>query len=613
MRRHGWRLAAYRIVPSLVCLLAHYHSLLAWFRADDFAWLSLAGRVHGFHDLLVALFKPMAQGTIRPFSDRGFFLAGYALFWYRMLLPFHAAVFITLFANLALVAWIGTRITGSRSAGFWAAIFWALNSVLVEPLGWVCVYNQVLWGFFVLLAFHFLLRYVETGERCYEVLQWTAFVLGFGALELNVVYPALAALYTWLYARRYFTRTLPMFAVSALFTALHLAAMPAPKAGEYAMHFTGSMARTFLTYVTWSVGPTLLGNPFRAPAWLVIGGVVLVIAGLAAFAVRQARGALFCWGWFLIVLAPVLPLRDHLTEYYPYLALVGLCWFGGWAATECWRSNRIAVVAVGALYAVLVVPRTVAADAWNYRLTLRARDLVEGVASAEQMHPRQVILLEGVDPELFYNAIEDRPFRLLESDQVYLTPASLRTVATPGDAGVANDFALPAEEIAAALERHEAVVYDVRGPRLRNITAQYSPGPAAKQAPSRIDVASPLVAFRLGPEWYPAESGHRWMPGRATLHLAAPQAAGLNLHIEGYFPPEQLRQGAVSVTASADGLPLGTRNLEAGQDTFDLSFPLPGALVGKPEMAVEISVSRTFRVAGDSRDLGLAVRSVEVR
>src|ERR1035441_8700425 len=131
---------------------------------------------------------PQAQGTIRPLSERAFFMLGFSLFGLDAL-PFKMVVFATQFANLALVTSIGARLTGLRWAGFFAAVFWALNSSGIEPLGWSCVYDQVLCGFFLLLAFHFLLRYIETGERRYNLFQWAAFLVGFGALELNVVYP----------------------------------------------------------------------------------------------------------------------------------------------------------------------------------------------------------------------------------------------------------------------------------------------------------------------------------------------------------------------------------------------------------------------------------------
>ena len=95
-------------------------------------------------------------------------MLGFGLFGLDAL-PFQIVIFATQFANLVLVASIGARLTGLRSAGFSAAVFWVLNSSGIEPLGWSCVYNQVLCGFFLLLAFHFLLRYVETGARRYNL------------------------------------------------------------------------------------------------------------------------------------------------------------------------------------------------------------------------------------------------------------------------------------------------------------------------------------------------------------------------------------------------------------------------------------------------------------
>jgi hypothetical protein len=77
----------------------------------------------------------------------------------------------------------------------------------VDPLAWAAANNQVQVAFFLLLAFYFLLRYVETGDGRYYLYQWIAFLLGFGALEVNIVYPALAAVYVFLFARKYLVRT----------------------------------------------------------------------------------------------------------------------------------------------------------------------------------------------------------------------------------------------------------------------------------------------------------------------------------------------------------------------------------------------------------------------
>src|SRR5215471_2005542 len=234
------RRAAWWAAPCLFCLILFWPGLTAWFRGDDFAWLGAGLYNRNFHDLLVSLFGPKAQGTIRPFSERVFFMLGFQ--WFGLdALPFRIVVFATHFVNLSLAMWIGARLTGSRAAGLCAALLWLVNSSNILPLSWTCVYNQVLCGFFLLLAFCFLLRYTETGARRYYVWQWIAFVLGFGAQELNLVYPGLALAYTLLCARRYWRGTLPMFAVSAVYVAVHQAVAPPVKTGDYAMHFTGAM------------------------------------------------------------------------------------------------------------------------------------------------------------------------------------------------------------------------------------------------------------------------------------------------------------------------------------------------------------------------------------
>jgi hypothetical protein len=47
--------------------------------------------------------------------------------------------------------------------------------------------------------------------------------------------------------------------------------------------------------------------------------------------------------------------------------------------------------------------------------------------------------------------------------------------------------------------------------------------------------------------------------------------------------------------------------------SFEISFPLPDSLTGKPEVQVAVVVNRTFRAPGDSRDLGLAFGVFEIK
>src|SRR6266699_3594391 len=309
--KQAWRRASWA-VPPLFLLAFYWYGLKCWFRQDDFAWLWLTTQVHSWSDFWRAMLTPLAQGTIRPWSERAFFMGLYTLFGLDAL-PFRICVFLTQIANLTLIRAVTQRVTGSPAAGVWAAMLWIANTALIPVMTWSSVYNQALCGFFLLLAFYFLLRYVETGERRFNRAQWIVFLLGFGALEINVVYPALAAVYTWLCARSYFRRTLPLFVPSIVFTLIHRSVAPAVDAPLYALHFDRAILRTFWKYLVWARGVNHFSGPHAPPAWMWTAGTALILIGLAAFAivkVRQGSNApLFFAAWFVIVLAPVLPLR----------------------------------------------------------------------------------------------------------------------------------------------------------------------------------------------------------------------------------------------------------------------------------------------------------------
>ncbi|HEY1495507.1 MAG TPA: hypothetical protein VGF49_13240, partial [Candidatus Solibacter sp.] len=382
---------------------------------------------------------------------------------------------------------------------------------------------------------------------------------------------------------------------------LHTIFVPPQKAGFYAMHLTGAVFRTLGVYWAWSLRPAAL----RDPRWLALTAVWMLTIGLVCFAIGKVRAGnrlpLFCFAWFLIVISPLLLLRDHLGEYYVFLPVVGLCWLAGWALSE----RKPAAIALFLLYAALAVPSVLSAEDRNWWLTARVRNLIEGVAGAHELHPNQAILLEGVDTDLFWNAMLDRPFRLFGLINVYLAPGSERAIAAYPDRGNIAEFTAPAYAVEGAIQRGELVVYDVRAPRLRNITSRYT-APRDQQLPRRIDAASPLTAALLGPEWYPADNGIRWMAQRATLRIGAPTQAGQKLYLRGISP------APLTVSVTAAGVPLPSAALRAAGN-FDLAFDLPASAVGSPELKIALSVDHVTRPATDPRDFGLAFGTFEVR
>src|SRR5947209_14647405 len=119
MLRSRAALVAYYGVPVLFCVAVHWIALKMWFYADDFAWLGLRLEIHSPHDLLDVLFGPRAQGTIRTFSERIYFLAFSSIFGMEAL-PLRLWTFLTQLVNIALLIRITRRITGSAIAGFLA-------------------------------------------------------------------------------------------------------------------------------------------------------------------------------------------------------------------------------------------------------------------------------------------------------------------------------------------------------------------------------------------------------------------------------------------------------------------------------------------------------------
>ena len=209
----------YWLVPPVWGLALYWQGLFTWFQADNFAWLNL--QVHSWNDLWKALFTPQAQGTVRIWSERLFFIVFKSLFGIHPT-PFRIWVFLAQIANVFLIAQITCHLTGSRFAALSASILWISNSALIVVMGWNSAYNEALCAFFVLVAFFALLRYIDTSNLWLNRLQWVFYLLGFGALEVNTVYPLLAASYTALFAKHYFHKTLLLFAPAAVFISIHL-------------------------------------------------------------------------------------------------------------------------------------------------------------------------------------------------------------------------------------------------------------------------------------------------------------------------------------------------------------------------------------------------------
>ena len=86
------------------------------------------------------------------------------------------------------------------------------------------------------------------------------------------------------------------------------------------MYWDRRILSTFGKYVVWAMGPArlkLVG--WNHPRIETYATAALIVALLWFAVCKIRRGNLLpvvMIGWFVIVLSPVLPLREHITDYY---------------------------------------------------------------------------------------------------------------------------------------------------------------------------------------------------------------------------------------------------------------------------------------------------------
>ena len=470
--------AAYWAFPSLVALVLYWPGVMTWFQKDDFVWLGLRDHVHSWPDLMRALFTPLAQGTMRTLSERAYFLSFSSLFGLHAL-PFRIWAFLTGFATAAMLSAVCAKLTRSRAAGFWAAIFWVCNSTTAFVFSWTAIYYELLCALFFLVGLWLLIRYAETGDKRFYMAQWITYLIGFLVLELNVVYPALALMYALCCARGIVGKVIPMFVPAAAYTALHLAMAPLLPSGVYRMHWDSSVVPTFWIYWKFALGPNRLIYANIHPSLFRSALAVSLMVGLAGFlgwtVYKRQWHTTFFAAWFVIVLAPLLPLRDHITDCYLTVPNVGLAMWGAWAFVSGWRSSRAARAAAVALLCVYLgvnIPIARISCQSFFDNGRRIHRLISDVVERTASRPEKMIVLKGVTRSLFWDAIWNRPFRLYGRNEVRLIVEDGADIIPFMLHETVADFFISQAAAKNAVDRDQAVLFDVSGQTVRDITAE---------------------------------------------------------------------------------------------------------------------------------------------
>lgn len=593
----------------MLCAVLYQYGLRTWFLNDDFAFLGLIRRVDGWASLGRAIFAPTIHGTWRPLSNPAYFLAIQALFGAEDGLPFRVVAFLVQFANLGLLCAITRRITGSAAAGLLAPIIWVTNCVLVTAMCWNSAFDYLLSGLCLLGALWLWILYCDTGRRRELWGSWAVFLLGFLALETNLVFPALALAYALCFARPRVRQAGWLFVPSLLFVAAHELLIPKQVAGPYSPHLNIGVLSMLWRLWTAMLLPEHLTQFTGLPEWAGHAGAVVFSLALFGYAAhrsyRRDRVPAFCLAWFGIVAAPFLPFQSHLGAFYLTLPSIGVAMLAAYAA----RGKRLIAVVLLLWFAAENVPAAIGEARLQYLASIAVEKLVDSVLDVSEKHRGKIILLDGLPNDLFWNAVYHSAFFPygIDKDHLYLSPGSDKYL-TQDEVGVrVADFVLsPARTRQALAERELAVYRCLKDGSLTDITESYSaPRGGADVLETRLELGDPLAASQLGPGWFPREDGFRWMEKRAVVHLGVPADGGTVLLIEGTAPRP------VGLTVQIDGGNVGESRILSGGEQFRLEFPLVVA-AGKP-VRIELSVDRTFREGRDNRELGLAVGSIQIR
>lgn len=593
------------LFPVLLALYLYRRSFRIWFLADDFAWLGLGLSVHSPADLWDVLFAPMAQGTVRTLSERLFFLAFERGFGLESL-PMRLWAFATFAIGLVLMVLVVQRLSGCIRAGSLAAVLWSLNFGVTIAMSWLSSYNQILLSTLTLAAMYCFFRHADTGDRRWLAAAWASYLLGFGALESVIVLPAILLLWAWWFHRPAIKTVLPLFVPAILFTLAHLFLIPKAKdAPAYRMFFDASLFESMAIYWDWLLGSSRLIQFDPAYGWMLALSrwvVTPAIFGFVAFRTWK-RDWLPLFGLLMsaALIAPMLPLRDHRTDYYLASASMGLMMalalmpfrLPGWAAK--------ASIAVVALYAVPSFIVQQASFEWYLERTGPIRPLIRGLWHAVETHPGKLILLEGISEDVYNSSLADSALRLLPKSEIRLAPGS-----GPRD----NPLAVAPSTIRTAFEKQTILVYRFDGVRLTDVTRVWERGKALSLASGlspEILAGDTAFAQQFVSGWYAPEGGNRWMAPRASVRLGSPLQPAARLRLAAYAPKEL---GQFELIFRSSGIEFRSGMLQPGP--LDLDLPLPDALRSQPELLLALECSRSVKPPSDGRELSLLVSKISL-
>lgn len=354
----------------LVAFLAFGLTLRAGFLWDDHQLIENNPRISLSPDNLAAAFKgdPFAQGQnyYRPLLTVSA-MADFAA-WGLRPLPYRLENLLLHAAAAILFFYLALALGFARSGALWAALLLAAHPAAAEQLLIISGRAELASGACLTAS---LLLFVKRRP----VASFLFFLAACGFKESGVLMPALAALCLW-YLKRdraEYKKLIPFFAAVPVYLLIRHAALDmgllSQGAGPVLLGLVLKVPAAILAYLKDALLPFWAHSHRMQPdaALLRWTALPLLAAAAALLYRRGSREALFCALWYLLNLAPKMPLlaaNDLMPDHWVYLSNAGLA---------LWVAHRLAGHREYRALLPLALAGLVFASAYN--VTLRDSDL----------------------------------------------------------------------------------------------------------------------------------------------------------------------------------------------------------------------------------------------
>ncbi|MCC6858382.1 MAG: hypothetical protein IT158_07470 [Bryobacterales bacterium] len=542
---------------ALLFLIANRGAYESYFQDDEIDNVYVTGLVEASTFASTLLSPRFQPNNFRPAGHLFYKLMGEA---FGLDFPkYAAAIHLVHFLNVWLVWLIARRMGFGWYAASAGALVFAFHMAVFDAY-WKPMYVfDLLCAFFCLAA---LLMYMK-GRR---LLSLPLFWLAYKSKEIAVMLPAVLLVYeVWLGEKRW-KRTLPFFAIAALF-GLQGVFMNPNVDNEYTLRFTPAAVWQCLRFYSSEV------------LFLPYAGLALPLAAWLARDRRTGFGLALMGLFFL----PLLFLPGRLFAAYCYLPLAGL-------APLAARLAELRPAAAAALLAVVWIP-------WNMTELKGKRRQALAIAAENREYVRTVeqFARSGLNIEsAVYDGAPSAFHRWgVESTLRYFYARPEMTVCAVED------------PCAAEVWKGRAIAMLAWDPEGRRLLMQRREPGAPDASHIRMSRAAPLWQFLSG--WHRLEGNFRWMGPEAAVRLERPAGARA-FEVVVNAGPAQIRDlGNLRVEVRLNGESLGEKEVSAA-GWKSLRWNLENGPAGP--VTVQLRTRPVYRPRGDPRALGAAVVSL---